>query len=142
MIKPDLDTRAVLTGAGCVLVLGLLAIQRFEAPLILVPLGFVGGAVSGYVSPRDASATTNGAIGGVAGFLLVTPAFAERHLAGLEGASALSVTDSAFFTLVIALAFVLMFGIFVLASGYLGGMLAGLVTDSTVDSNEGHRYFE
>lgn len=142
MIELDFDTRAVLVGAACVFVLGLPAIRRFEAPFVLVPLGFVGGAISGYVSPRGSSAPTDGTIGVVVGFLLVTPAFAERQLAGLEGASRLSAADSAFFILVVALVFVVMLGIFVLASGYLGGLLAEIVTDSRTGSDDGHRYFE
>lgn len=142
MVGSELDTRAVLVGAGCVLGLGLLAIRGFESPLVLAPLGFVGGLVSGYVTRAGYSATTNGTIGAVVGFLLVTPVAAGRSLAGREGLSDLSIADSAFFVLVIGVGLVALVGLLVMVSGYLGGMLAELLSDSGATADEGHRYFE
>lgn len=104
--------------------------------------GFVGGLVSGYVARAGYSPTTNGTTGAVVGFPLVTPLAAGRSLAGRAGLSDLSMADSAFIVLMIGFGFVAFVGLLVMVSGYLGGMVAAVLSDSGATTEEGHRYFD
>lgn len=114
----EFDRGPVLWAAGTMVLVGLVVNFVLLRPGWVIPGGFVAGGVgaarSGYYEPSG----NNGAIGAVAGTLLLSPVLAATRVGLLAQGS----TDLAFLTVAVSLGWLVVVAIVVVPVSYLGGL--------------------